>query len=221
MRSATPPMSPARRSLSAFTVARWATTAGPALERHTVLFSADYRAEFEDIAAAIAPRDPTVYVCAQDRPGKRAGPERLFMLINAPANGDGRPWSRGEAEACESKIDRRLAACGIQVSPLEPGAITTPADFASLFPATGGALYGPPMHGWVAAFRRPGARTRIPGLYLTGGAVHPGPGVPMAALSGGLAAQALMADRASTRRFRPVGTPGGTSMPSATTATAA
>ena len=90
---------------------------------------------------------------------------------------------------------------------------TTPADFNRLFPATGGALYGAATHGWNAAFRRPGARTRIPGLYLAGGGAHPGAGVPMAALSGRIAARRLISDRASTRRFHRVAMSGGTSTP--------
>ena len=72
--------------------------------------------------------------------------------------------------------------------------VTTPADFNRMFPATGGALYGRSSHGWTASFQRPGARTRIPGLYLAGGSTHPGPGVPMAALSGRSAAASLIAD---------------------------
>jgi 1-hydroxycarotenoid 3,4-desaturase len=46
----------------------------------------------------------------------------------------------------------------------------------------------------MASFARPGAASRIPGLYLAGGSVHPGPGVPMAVMSGRLAAQRIMSD---------------------------
>jgi 1-hydroxycarotenoid 3,4-desaturase len=50
----------------------------------------------------------------------------------------------------------------------------------------------------MAPFRRPRARATLPGLYLAGGGVHPGPGMPMAALSGRHAAAAILADLAST-----------------------
>ena len=88
---------------------------------------------------------------------------------------------------------------------------TTPRDFERLFPATGGALYGPLQHGWRASFLRPGARTRLPGLYLAGGSTHPGPGLPMVALAGRQAAASLLADRGSTGLSFPAATAGGTS----------
>ena len=94
---------------------------------------------------------------------------------------------------------------------------TGPAEFERLFPATGGSLYGPASHGWMALFRRPGAGSALPGLYLAGGSVHPGPGVPMAALSGQSAAATTMAHLDSISRSRRVPTAGGTSTRSATT----
>ncbi|MEO8936246.1 MAG: hypothetical protein ABI277_06180, partial [Burkholderiaceae bacterium] len=80
-------------------------------------------------------------------------------------------------------------------SPTAAPAITTPSDFARMFPATGGALYGRATHGWAASFERPSSRSRLPGLYLAGGSVHPGPGLPMAALSGRQAALSVVEDR--------------------------
>ena len=71
---------------------------------------------------------------------------------------------------------------------------TTPKDFNRMFPATGGALYGQASHGWRAPFARPGARSQLAGLYLAGGSTHPGPGVPMAALSGHQAALCASSD---------------------------
>ncbi len=216
--AALPPMPAAERSLSAVTWSLEAATAGFPLTRHNVFFSNDYAAEFDDIGRrGRLPANPTIYVCAQDR-GDGAedvgGPERLLVLINAPARGDLGTISEGDLRTCEARVWDSLARCGLTIH-RDPAAtvVTTPAQFNSLFPATGGALYGPAMHGWGAAFKRPGAKTKIPGLYLAGGGAHPGAGVPMAALSGRLAARRLMEDRGSTRRFHRGAMSGGTSMP--------
>jgi 1-hydroxycarotenoid 3,4-desaturase len=72
--------------------------------------------------------------------------------------------------------------------------ITTPREFEALFPGTGGALYGPRSRGSLSILGRVGAKTRIPGLYLAGGSVHPGAGMPMAVLSGRLAAARALDD---------------------------
>ena len=65
----------------------------------------------------------------------------------------------------------------------------------------------------MSIFSRPGAQSAVPGLYLSGGSVHPGPGVPMAAMSGRLAAAAVRASLGLTKSF-PVGaTSGGMSTP--------
>jgi 1-hydroxycarotenoid 3,4-desaturase len=204
------------RSLSAVTVCASAVATGFPLAHHTVFFSRDYRAEFDTLLRGRQlPEDPTVYVCAQDRTGAQAapgGPERLLMLVNAPADGRERPLTQPEIERCERNLIRRLEACGLHLDCTSSAVTTTPRDFERLFPGTGGALYGRAAQGWATTFKRAGARTVVPGLYLAGGSIHPGPGVPMAAQSGRLAAAAILDDRDSMARSRGAATRGGTSM---------
>ena len=214
-RAALKPVPASQRSLSALTWSQMAHVEGFPLHYHSVFFSRDYRREFDDIfQRGRLPAEPTVYVCAQDRidgqpPG---GPERIFCLANAPAIGDRHTFTDEEIQTCVTAIRATLARCGLALrSEPDETVTTTPNRFEQWFPATGGALYGQASHGWKASFSRPGSRTAIRGLYLAGGATHPGPGVPMAALSGRLAAQALLADRASTARSSTVAMPGGTS----------
>jgi 1-hydroxycarotenoid 3,4-desaturase len=196
---ATSPVPYHRRSLGAMVWTGRARVSGFPLVRHNVFFSNDYAAEFAALADGRLADAPSVYVCAQDRDAatpepSAGGSERLQIIVNAPPLGDG--FTQAEIATI----------------------LTTPGGFESLCPSTGGALYGPASHGWAASFRRQGSRTRIPGLYCAGGSTHPGAGVPMAALSGRLAAECLLTDRASTWRSRPMVTPGGTSTRPARTA---
>lgn len=201
---AVPTIPRGQRSQSALTWNLVAATSGFPLLHHTVFFSDDYAAEFDDVlGAGRLPTQPTVYLCAQDRDDldnwPDGTPERLLCLVNAPANGDSHPYSPTEVERCAERTFSLLNRCGLEVQ-MDPqrSVITTPSDFARLFPGTGGALYGQATHGWKASFSRPGSRSAIPGLYLAGGSTHPGAGMPMAALAGRLAASSVMEDLVST-----------------------
>lgn len=202
------------RSLSALTWVVAGQACGRALSRHNVFFSASTADEFADLFQhRVLPRDPTVYVCAQDRDDAGRGPagdERFLLIVNAPSDGDARFPSATEIDECESRTFSTLQRLGLGLSTAKSSR-ATPGTFEQLFPATGGALYGRVTHGMMASLARPEARTRLRGLYLAGGSVHPGAGVPTAMLSGRLAAQAIAEDRRSTPRSRRAAMAGSTS----------
>ena len=138
------------------------------------------------------------FICAQDRlnngslvSGKE---ERLFLLINAPPNGDFQNIKNGDENMSSISIFPFKKMWPGNRHPTEVPVSMTPQKFYQRFPGSGGALYGRPTHGWLSPFTRPSSRSKISGLYLSGGTVHPGPGLPMATISGQLAAEALMED---------------------------
>ncbi|WP_052135034.1 1-hydroxycarotenoid 3,4-desaturase CrtD [Sphingomonas sp. 37zxx] len=212
-----PATSPAARSLSAVTWCLSARTAGFDLAHHNVFFAEDYADEFKSIF-----RDrritsaPTVYMCAQDRGEGSAhpegAPERMLALISAPADGDRTPLDESAIADLTARAFGLMEACGLKIETGDDPTVTTPTGFEALFPASGGALYGRANHGMMGSFARAGASGKVPGLYLAGGSVHPGPGIPMATMSGRIAAARLLADWAGgPNRRRTISIPVGAS----------
>ncbi|MEM0988936.1 MAG: 1-hydroxycarotenoid 3,4-desaturase CrtD [Pseudomonadota bacterium] len=208
----------APRALSAFVWSFAAEPQGLDLTHHNVFFNHHYRREFAAIDAGRMPVDATLYVCAQDRGAglTPSGPERFEIIMNgAAAPADYVQLAAKPAEerhSCRLLIFQTLERAGLVFSPRpDISALTTPADFANLFPGSDGSLYGRSPHGMMASFKRPVVRTTLPGLYLAGGGVHPGPGLPMAMSSGRHAAAAILTDHASTSRSPRTDTRGGMS----------
>ncbi len=205
--SAVPEVSVAPRSLSAHVHTFAATPKGISLAHHTVFFAQNERAEFEALSAGRTPDDATLYLCSQDHP--ETGTGRFEIIRNAPPDLSQSPKEIAE---CHAQTFQRLEAFGLTFDHAPSmDALTTPQDFATLFPGSLGSLYGRSPHGMMAAFKRPTARTQIKGLYLCGGGAHPGAGVPMATLSGRHAADAIMTDLTLTSRFRQTAMHGGMS----------
>lgn len=211
---------PGKPSLSAWVWSFAALPQGPRapdLIHHNLFFTADAEAEFGPIGAGKMPERPTLYLNAQDREQGTTPPtERFQIILNAPAN---RPDHPDEDRTCHDRTFPALGRMGLTFAPSPgPEALTRPKDLAQRFPASLGAIYGASPEGALAAFQRPVARTALPGLYLAGGGVHPGAGVPMALLSGRQAALQALADLTSALPSARTAMPGGTSTASPRTA---
>lgn len=199
------PIAASKRSQSAMTWSMLGKAKGFDLSAHTVFFSDDYKGEFDAVfREGRVPNTPTTYIFAPDRANGSVVPdqrERLFCLINAPASDDPNAYDSATIARSYERMSTLLSDCGLTIEAhRDTVQSTTPADFGTMFPATGGALYGMASHGWRASFERPGVRSKIDGLYLAGGSVHPGAGVPMAALSGMAAAKEIKKQCVSTSR---------------------
>lgn len=190
----------AARSLSAKVWSFAATPTGAELSHHNVFFCADPQAEFAALEKGLPPKDPTLYICAEDR-GQNSpvpGVERFEIIANAPPVTAPSPTPE-DFTLCQTQTFQSLARFGLHFDKMPgPEALTTAQGFSQLFPGSTGSLYGQSPHGMMAAFQRPTARTQIKGLYLAGGGTHPGPGVPMATISARHAAAAILSDLSST-----------------------
>ena len=187
------------RSLSGFILLLAVEGETPELAHHNLLFSSDYREEFRSLSRAQRPAaDPTLYLSLSCRSSPLDAPpgcENWFLMANVP--GESSPWAEpGRCAAYAEHMLDTLARRGFEVrGRLRSMHTITPLDIERSSGAWRGALYGASSNGRLAAFRR--AHNRSPvvrRLYLAGGTVHPGGGVPMAMLSGKAAARMLLQD---------------------------
>jgi len=168
----------------------------PRLQSHNIFFSADYPDEFDALFRRLdLPPNPTIYLNITSKTEPADAPpdgENWFILLNAPRDA-GQDWPTLAARARQTVLDRLSRSLGCDLAPLiREEQVITPRDIARDTGSTHGSLYGFASHSPVAAFlRHPNRSRRIRGLYLAGGSVHPGGGMPLALLSGMIAAEQL------------------------------
>lgn len=181
------------------------------LAHHDFVFSRDAEEEFDYIYRRGEPApDPTCYLAAPARtePGVApAGGEALYILVHTPYLRAHHDW-RVMLPAYRRVVFDKLARCAGLTdleSRIRVERHLTPQDIHDRYRVLNGAIYGLASHGRFTGAFKPGNRRRdVPGLYLAGGAAHPGPGMPMVLMSGWIAADALDADeRSATARAEP------------------
>lgn len=163
------------------------------LRAHNLFFAGDYRAEFDAVFNRLdLPADPTVYVNITSKITPEDAPadgENWFVLLNAPRNA-GQDWGALAARARAAVLKRLSRSLGCDIGALiRAEKVIAPPDIERDTGSTFGSLYGIASHSPVSAFlRHPNRSRRIRGLYFAGGSAHPGGGMPLALLSGILAA---------------------------------
>jgi diapolycopene oxygenase len=168
------------------------------LAHHDFVFSRDAEEEFHSIYDLGEPAaDPTCYLAAtshSDPTSAPAGCEALYVLVHTPYLRPHHDWKQMFPEyrrVILEKLERTAGLKDLQQHIVYESALT-PQDIHDRYRVLNGAIYGLSSHGrWNGAFKPANARNDIKGLFLAGGAAHPGPGMPMVMMSGWIAADAL------------------------------
>ncbi|TVQ62016.1 MAG: phytoene desaturase [Phycisphaerales bacterium] len=173
------------------------------LAHHNFLFSKNSKAEFSDIyELGIPARDPTLYLCVPSRTDPAQAPdggEALYVLIHTPYTRADHQWEGpgGMLEQYKPVVMDKLKRFGMEdiESRIVVDRALTPTGIKRMYNAEGGAIYGLASHGKLHGGFKPKNRSRVvENLYLAGGSVNPGPGVPMVIMSGVTAAKTLCED---------------------------
>lgn len=179
----------------------------PALGLHNILFSNDYRAEFDHLFRKLELyRDPTVYInltsnhTPTDAP---AGCSNWFTMINAPRD-VGQYDDATVLRVRKAVLDKIERTLGVDIEPLiAVEEVLDPRGIAARTSSHQGSIYGTSSNTpWAAFLRHPNFHRRVAGLYFCGGSVHPGGGIPLALLSARIAVNSIPA-RAGAPAGRP------------------
>ena len=172
------------------------------LEHHNFIFSKNAEKEFDDIYNRGEPaEDPTCYVAAPAKTDSSVAPEggeALYVLVHTPYLRPHHDWTK-LYPSYRQKIIEKLKSTA-KLEDIEDRIVferyLTPQDIHERYKVLNGAIYGLASHGKFTGAFKPGNRSRfVNGLYLAGGAAHPGPGMPMVMMSGWIAADALDTDQ--------------------------
>ncbi len=171
----------------------------PELDLHNILFSADYKTEFEHLFEhKTLYQDPTVYINISSKEAPEDAPngcENWFVMVNAP--GDfGQDWTQLVAQVRQHILQKVQRLLGVDITPfIEVEDILTPPLIEQRTSSYRGALYGTASNSKFTAFlRHPNFSRQIKNLYCSGGSVHPGGGIPLCLLSAKITADLINSD---------------------------
>ena len=157
------------------------------LDLHNILFSNDYKKEFDSIASGSIYDDPTVYIHITSKQVKDDAPqgcENWFTMINVPYDA-GQDWDILIKKARKDVVTKINKILKIDISThIVCEEILDPRRIQAQTSSHTGSLYGTSSNNkWAAFARHPNESSHIKNLYFLGGSVHPGGGLPLCMLS--------------------------------------
>ncbi len=167
-----------------------------ALGLHNILFSDDYKKEFDYLFSKQYPtEDPTIYInitskyCKDDAP---EGCENWFVMVNVPHNkSESVNYAATIRKNVVDKINMMLKT-DIEKYIISESTLN-PIDIENQTSSLGGSLYGNSSNNKFAAFlRHANFSSSIKNLFLVGGSVHPGGGIPLCLFSAKIASQLIV-----------------------------
>ncbi|TVR84441.1 MAG: phytoene desaturase [Saprospirales bacterium] len=155
----------------------------PDLDVHNILFSSDYRSEFESIRKGEFSNDPTIYINISSKyhpPDAPNGMENWFVMINGP-NDSGQDWEKIKKQLKKIICKRVEKITGVNIEAcIVEEEVLDPLKLAKRTLSADGALYGSSSNSmWSAFLRQANQHSSIKNLYFCGGSVHPGGGIPL------------------------------------------
>ena len=158
------------------------------LELHNILFSNNYKKEFDSIfELGTISDDPTVYINITSKDIVSDAPkesENWFVMINSP-NDTGQDWNEIIKTVRKNTINKINRTLNIDIeSFIEFEKVFSPKTIEKNTQSYLGSLYGSSSNNKISAFlRHPNFSKHIQNLYFCGGSVHPGGGIPLCLLS--------------------------------------
>lgn len=171
----------------------------PELSLHNLLFTDDYKKEFNGVFDAKETQDdPSIYINITSKYVKDDAPsgnENWFTMINAPIN-IGQDWEKETQRIRKLLVKKINKVLNTDIEKhIISEKIMNPDFIENIYSCKGGSIYGNASNNKYAAFlRHPNFSKKIKGLYFVGVSVHPGGGIPLALNSAKIATEIMSKD---------------------------
>ncbi|PZE91374.1 phytoene desaturase [Curtobacterium sp. MCLR17_039] len=193
----------------------------PGLLHHTLMFTADWKANFGAIFGddRHVPDPASIYVCAPSETDPSVSPpgtSNLFILVPLPADlsiGKGGIDGAGDYQVeqiADRAIDVLAERAGVPDlrDRIRVRRTIGPRDFADDLNAWNGSMLGPAHTLKQSAFfREKNASKKVEGLYYVGASTIPGIGLPMCLISAEVLLKRIHGDRSTEPLPTPLGAP--------------